>query len=951
MGFFKKWSDRNRRKEPEQVSVSEPREAQPEPPPEAPRQCTYQVGEAVQGRFEVVGVREGGMGIVYLCMDRKENVPVALKTFKPEYLPDRTARDRFLREATVWVNLGQHPHIVTCHQVLVGSGGAEAFLVLDLVATAEGKRDATLRAWLSAKKPLSHEQALQFVLHIARGMRHATTVIPGLVHRDLKPENVLVGPDRIARITDFGLANAASQPGKRPEQSRMSTASLERTQLTQGGIVGTPLYMAPEQWSEGVVLDARTDIYAVGCILYEMVSGQFAVRGQNLEELEQAHRKGRIESLPRSVAPQLVALVHRCLSTDRGERYASWEQVETAVMETYRSLVGRDAPAQVGLEEYAQATRVQWGWSHYAIGHAYLGISKYDASSVHFEQAREAGAAEHDSILEGAALASLGHVSVLRGDASQGIDQSRRALTFAREQSLIEVEGLALSSLAAAYRDVGDARQAVESYEQALAITGVLGNRAGQASILNSLGNLYRRLGQIQHAQGLYEQSLALMEEVGDRPGVALVLNHLGICYRKSGDVKRAIATFEQALSLSQQIGDRANVGRVLDNLANAYSDVGEHRRSLELSEQALVIDREVGARRGEGTALGNIARSHSALRQFDKAAAIYRQALLVVEEIGDLEGIGRMSLGLGAALADLGEDVEGLQHARRAVEAFEQFGNPELALNARQVVAKLQARVDTGSHMDAGVMLAKQGRLEEAISEYMTALRLSPDSAVLHFNLAAAYSQVGRTDEAIAELETSIRLWPSLPEAHLLLGEAHWRRNRVDDAIRELEAALRLSRQDVAAQRYDGEAHRYLGICYDLRGRRTEAIAEHLEAIRLDPNDSWAHHCLAFIYSQQGRVDEAIREYEASIRINPANPDAHFSLGVKYEAKGRLDDAIREYQAVVRLNPQDADAHTVLGNAYLGLGRRDEAIRELSVGANLGSQDARNLLRKLGLG
>lgn len=95
----------------------------------------YPPGSHIAGHYEVVShPLMGGMGIVYLCLDRQKQRPVALKTFKPEYLPDRAARDRFLREGTVWVGLGAHPHIVRCYGVEYIGDGSEVYLVLELVA-------------------------------------------------------------------------------------------------------------------------------------------------------------------------------------------------------------------------------------------------------------------------------------------------------------------------------------------------------------------------------------------------------------------------------------------------------------------------------------------------------------------------------------------------------------------------------------------------------------------------------------------------------------------------------------------------------------------------------------------------------------------------------------------------------------------------------------------------
>ena len=343
--------------------------------------------ELIVGRYEVVQTLSGGMGLVHLCRDHIEGRPVALKTFKPEFLSHVGARDLFLREGTMWVQIGRHPHIVRAHRVERNTDGLEVYLVLSWIVQPPGKDNPSLRSWLRIGQPLSMKEALTFALHITRGMKYATSQLAGLVHRDLKPENVLVGHDGNARVTDFGLASTLSEmdSGYRLASLPNVRDSLGRTQLTQG-VAGTPLYMAPEQWLKKKV-DARADIYALGCIFYEMITGRLAADGDTREKLREIHLSGRIKPPPSDIPQAAVAFLLQCIMHKADQRFRSWHQVEDALMRAYWAILEEEPPQEVMRDEDTREERLAAGDSYNAMGLSNLDIGKLSVAVMYFEQA------------------------------------------------------------------------------------------------------------------------------------------------------------------------------------------------------------------------------------------------------------------------------------------------------------------------------------------------------------------------------------------------------------------------------------------------------------------------------------------------------------------------------------------------------------------------------------
>jgi tRNA A-37 threonylcarbamoyl transferase component Bud32 len=276
------------------------------------------VGQTL-GHFEIARrLGAGGMGVVYAARDRKLHRKVALKVMSAALFADEERRRRFLREARSAASVA-HPNIVTVFDV--GEDGGAPFIAMEYV---EGQ---SLRTILSERGGhVEIGEALRIGREIARGLGKAHAA--GVVHRDIKPENVMVDADGAVKVLDFGIAKVLSADGA--EASGHGTTSLA---TLEGHIVGTPSYMSPEQ-AEGRPIDARTDIFSLGIVLYEMISGvrpfSGATHAQVLISISRDPARPLREAAP-SAPPDVERLIHRCLEKRREDRFQTCAELVAAM--------------------------------------------------------------------------------------------------------------------------------------------------------------------------------------------------------------------------------------------------------------------------------------------------------------------------------------------------------------------------------------------------------------------------------------------------------------------------------------------------------------------------------------------------------------------------------------------------------------------------------------------
>lgn len=259
------------------------------------------IGRKLDNRYEILEViGQGGMAVVYKARCHLLNRNVAIKILRDDIASDKEFRARFKKEAQA-VAMLSHPNIVSVYDV---SRSADIdYIVMELI---EG---ITLKQYMKTKGVLSCKESVHFAVQIARALNHAHA--KGIVHRDIKPQNIMIALDGSVKVMDFGIAY------------------LETQAAEKGAAVGSVHYMSPEQ-AKGQAVDARSDIYSLGVVMYEMLTGRMPYTGETAQEVALQHVSStpvKPHVLNPDISPELEAITVRAMNWDIRQRYQSIERL------------------------------------------------------------------------------------------------------------------------------------------------------------------------------------------------------------------------------------------------------------------------------------------------------------------------------------------------------------------------------------------------------------------------------------------------------------------------------------------------------------------------------------------------------------------------------------------------------------------------------------------------
>lgn len=279
-------------------------------------------------------IARGGKSVIQSCRDLHLQRVICHKSIRKELREDKIENQRFLREARVTAML-QHPNTVPVYEVGRSNGG-QLYFTMKLV------HGYTLREVLDYRDRYDLVQLVDVIVQIAYALDYAHT--HGVAHRDLKPENILVGPFGEVLLLDWGLAKVWGRDGvseEPPVEGESSAATQDLSLTGQGKLQGTVAYMSPEQIRRDPKIDSRTDIFSLGSVLYELVSGHAAFPGESLFEVLDAVQN-KNPAAPTSVSkyfipPDLEAIVLQCLCKDPAERHGTMAELIRQLQGSWRA--------------------------------------------------------------------------------------------------------------------------------------------------------------------------------------------------------------------------------------------------------------------------------------------------------------------------------------------------------------------------------------------------------------------------------------------------------------------------------------------------------------------------------------------------------------------------------------------------------------------------------------
>ncbi len=796
--------------------------------------------------YRITGkIGQGGMGVVYLAEDTRLLRPVALKFLPPDSVHEAD-KQRLRREAQA-AALVHHPNICPIYDIDDVDG--QLFFVMAYV------QGETIRQKVESGA-LNLALVLDLGIQIASGLDAAHGA--GIVHRDIKSNNVMVTKEGNAVILDFGLALRSGL-----------------TRLTNpGSLVGTPAYMSPEQ-ALGNEVDRRTDIWALGIVLFEMLTGRLPFQRDHNDAVVHAILHDETPSIG-GLRPEVPVAVRQAVEKALAKRPEDrWQTAGQFAAELRRIKAGYEATTQTIVSPAARTRPLSWKFI--AAGAALVIL----AAVLVLRPWQPSLPAEKDlAVLPFRVIGSDENTQVV----ADGLVETLTTKLTQVEELQGKVMVVPASEIRA--RKISTPSEARKLYAATLAITGTAEKLTGRIHFNVNLVDA-SKLRQLRSRSFDFDSqnAIAMRDETVDgvvqllevqltpltKQGVAAGETTIPAAYEaylegrgylatyyKEGNVDRAVESFERATQADPKYALAfAGLGGSYWWKALLTRDKQWSEKALRTTQVAVTLDPKLAAAH---IRLGEI---YAGEGRRDEAVVELKQALKLAPRSAD-------------AYRTLAETYSGMGRYSDAEAAYSE---------AIQLRPK-----DWYGHLLLGLLYLDQHRYEEAISSFTTAKNLTPENVVINRNLASAYMNKGRFGEATKELLAALQIQPTT-RIYSTLGMAYYYQHLYPDAVKALERATQLGPDNYIAWGNLGTAYFWSGNRSGSEAAFHQAIELAGKSLELNSKDYSVLANLAEYYAKLGRSTEALRELSKVPENSRETFADHFIL--VYELTGQRAKAL----------------------------------------------------------